>query len=69
MVRRRVTANFRVTVAIHLFPIVKLFPIHVGMGTNITTLHAENINIQGSSGGVREINELGELQEDVKQEK
>jgi len=52
MVRRRVTANFRVTVAIHLFPIVKLFPIHVGMGTNITTLHAENINIQGSSGGV-----------------
>ena len=52
MVRWRVTANFGVIVAIYQFRTVKLFPIHVGMGTNITTLYAENINIQGSSRGV-----------------
>lgn len=53
MVRRGVAANFGVTVAIHQFPIVKLFPIHVGMGANITTLHAEN---DKNFRGVREIN-------------
>jgi hypothetical protein len=59
MVGRGVTANFVVTVAIRQLPIVEFFPIHVRMGTNITTL-----NIFDASGESRGMNEWTEFQEE-----